>query len=108
MTINTATLSGNVGQQPEIRYTPNGNVIASFSLAVQGYGQGEKKTLWFACKSFSKTAEVIGEYVHKGSPVTVSGSLDIEEWQDQNGNQRSRTVLIVRDIQLPPKIANQA
>jgi single-strand DNA-binding protein len=104
MGINTATLSGNTGKDPEIKYLDSGTVIASFSLAVAGYdGKAKaKKTLWFNCKAFNKTAELIGEYVKKGQAITVSGQLDIEEWESNTGKQ-SKVVLIVRDVQLPAK-----
>lgn len=104
MGINTTTLSGNTGKDPELKYFDSGSTIASFSLAVQGWdGKAKtKKTLWFTCKAFGKTAELIGEYVKKGNAITVSGQLDIEEWESNVGKQ-SRVVLIVRDVQLPAK-----
>ena len=102
MGINVCTLSGNVGQDPEIKYFESGSVMTSFSVAVSNYKQGEKHTFWMPCKAWSKTAETIAEYVRKGNPVTVSGNLDFEEWTSE-GQKKSRTVLVVRDIQLPPK-----
>lgn len=107
MGINVCTLSGNVGNPPDIKYLDSGTVIASFSLAVQGWDgkKKEKKTLWFACKAFNKTAEAVGEYIKSGSPITVSGKLDTEEWESE-GQLKSKMVLIIQDIQLPPKPAN--
>lgn len=105
MGINTATLSGNVGAEPEIKHFESGSALASFNLAVAGWdGKAKaKKTIWITCKGFNKTCELIAGYVSKGSTVTVSGQLDVEEWTTQSGEKRSRTVLIVRDIQLPAK-----
>jgi single-strand DNA-binding protein len=108
MGINTATLSGNLGKDPLLTYLDSGSVVASFSIAVQGFRHGEKTTLWFDCKAWNKTAEVIADYTKKGSPVTVSGNLDVEEWIDRDSNsKRSKVVLVVRDIQLPPRAEGQ-
>ena len=103
MGINTVTLSGNVGQDPQIRYFESGTSLAEFTLAVQGFAKGEKKTLWFVCKAFGKPGEFIGEYVKKGNSLTISGSLDIEEWETHAGEKRSKTVVMVNQVQLPPK-----
>jgi single-strand DNA-binding protein len=105
MGINIATLSGNVGQDPETRYTPSSTAITTFTIAVEGYDgkKKEKKTLWFNCKAFNQPADVINKYVKKGNTITVSGQLDVEEWTTQSGEKRSKTVLIVRDVQLPAK-----
>lgn len=103
MPINTVTLSGNVGRTPEVRYFDSGKVIATFSLAVQAYKNKEKVTLWFDCQAWEGTAKLIGEYVKKGDPITVSGSLDIETWEAKEGGKRSKTVVVVRDVQLAPK-----
>lgn len=108
MGINSTTLSGNVGQDPEVRWLESGSVVAKFSLAVQGYKNKEKTTMWFPCVAWGKTAETIGEYIKKGYQVTVSGSLDIEEWITPANEKRSKTVVIVRDIQLPPRPAGGA
>jgi single-strand DNA-binding protein len=102
MGINTATLSGRLGGDPDIKYLESGKVIASFNLAVDGYSKGEKKTLWFRCKAWDKVAELIGEHCKTGNQVTVSGPLDIEVYETDTG-KKSVTVLVVRDIQLPPK-----
>lgn len=102
MTINTVTLSGNLGKDPELKYLESGTVIAAFSLAVQGFAKGEKKTLWFNCKAFGKVAEVIGEYLKKGSAVTITGRHDCDEWE-KDGQKQKFAYIIVNDLQLPPK-----
>lgn len=101
MGINSVNLSGNLGSDPEIRYLDSGTQIASFSLAVNGYKKRQKTTIWVSCKAFNKTAELVGEYCSKGKTITVSGKLDEEKWQDQNGNSKSKFVVLVNDIQLP-------
>lgn len=104
MGINTVTISGNVGDDPEIRYFESGTNLASFSIAVTNYKKGEKHTVWVTCKAFNKVAELIGNYVTKGTNLAVSGKLDVESWVDkQTGAQRTKTVIIVNDVQLPSK-----
>lgn len=101
--MNVFTASGNVGRDCELRQTPNGKSIGSFSIAVkQGYGQHEK-TSWLNCKIFGKQAEAISQYITKGSKVTVTGEFVEEKWQGNDGVEKSANVIIVRDIDLPPK-----
>lgn len=100
MGINTAVLAGNLGRDVEKRFLQSGEAVVNFSLAVRGY---KDKTLWFEFKAFGKVADVCSDYLSKGASVTVSGRLDIEEWTTQAGEKRSKTVLIVNDLQLPPK-----
>lgn len=108
MGINVCTFSGNVGRDPEIKYLESGTVLAQFSLAVAGWDSRakEKKTIWLHCTAFNKTAELVGEYVQKGHSITVSGKLDIEEWE-QEGIKRNKPVLIVQDVQLAARKSEQ-
>lgn len=99
MAINTFTASGNLGKDCEVRYTPNGKGIASFSLPVkQGYGEHEK-TSWVTCKMFGKKAEGdLPQYLTKGTKVTVTGAFVLEEWQGQNGETNKMPVILVNDL----------
>lgn len=99
MAINTFTASGNLGKDCEVRYTPNGKGIASFSLPVKsGYGDHEK-TSWVTCKLFGKKAEgTLPQYLTKGTKVTVTGAFVLEEWQGQDGQQNRMPVIIVNQL----------
>jgi single-strand DNA-binding protein len=80
----TIIIAGNVGRDPEMRYTPEGKAVTSFSVAVSD-GFGEKKhTIWFRVSAWEKTAEVVSQYLHKGSRVLVEGRLQA----DANGGPR--------------------
>lgn len=89
------TIVGNVGQAPEMRYTPSGQAVASFSVAVNkswvgADGQRQDKTTWFRVTCWRKLAEVVSEHLSKGQLVLVTG--DVEEarpWTDRDGNQRA-------------------
>lgn len=104
MAINTITISGNVGKDAVLRVTPNGKHISSFSLpAKSGFGDNEK-TSWLNCKMFGAMAEKLSTAIVKGAKVTVTGEFLIEEWTRQDGSQAQTPTILVRDIDLPPRI----
>ena len=94
---NNCTFSGNVGRDPELRYLENGMIIANFSIAVEGRKGGD--TLWMAVKVWNKSAQVIGDYVKKGSKIIVSGELQQETWTKE-GVEKSRMVLNCQNFTL--------
>jgi single-strand DNA-binding protein len=94
--VNKAILIGNVGRDPEIRYTQSGEPIANFTLATNEVwndksGQKQERTEWHRVEVFGKTAQVVRDYVTKGRPVYVEGSIRYEEWTDKDGNKRNTT-----------------
>jgi single-strand DNA-binding protein len=97
--INTVTLVGRLGQDPEIRYFDAGSVKARFSLAVDRPGPKENKTTdWFNIEVWGKTAEFAGEYLKKGMLISVQGSIEVDTWQDQTGNTRENPIVRASDI----------
>jgi len=100
--INKVILVGNLGQDPEVRYMPNGNAVANISVATseswkdKNTGQMQEKTEWHRVVLFGKLAEVAGEYLRKGSQVYVEGQLQTRKWQDQNGQDRYSTEVVVQ------------
>ena len=98
--VNRAVLIGNVGQDPEIRYSPNGDTIANLSLATSERwtsksGEKKERTEWHRIEVFGKTAEVVRDYVSKGKPLYVEGQIRYEEWNDKEGNKRNTTKIRV-------------
>lgn len=94
--------SGNLGKDIEVRFTPNGKCIGTFSLPVKsGWGDNEK-TSWVRCKVLGNRAEKLQPYLLKGSLVTVTGRFELEEWE-QNGTKHSIPCIVVDEIVLPPK-----
>ncbi|HGJ5884532.1 single-stranded DNA-binding protein [Arsenophonus sp.] len=99
--INKVILIGNLGQDPEIRYMPNGGAVANLTLATseswrdKQSGEMREKTEWHRVVIFGKLAEVAGEYLRKGSQVYIEGSLQTRKWQDQNGQDRYSTEVVV-------------
>ncbi|QCI24048.1 single-stranded DNA-binding protein [Buchnera aphidicola (Macrosiphoniella sanborni)] len=99
--INKVILIGHLGQDPEVRYMPNGNAVVNITLATsenwkdKNTGENKEKTEWHRIVLFGKLAEIAGEYLRKGSQVYIEGSLQTRKWQDQNGIERYTTEIIV-------------
>ena len=103
MAINTITISGRLTAAPELRYTSNGNAVANGRIAVDdGYGDN-RKTFFFDYTAWSHTAEYMAKYAGKGTPVTLQGRLTQDTWQTQTGENRSRVVIVVQEVVLPPR-----
>lgn len=100
--INKVILIGSLGQDPEVRYTQSGQAIANISIATseqwkdKATGEQKKKTEWHRVSIFGKTAEVAGEYLRKGSQVYIEGQLQTRKWQDQQGQERYTTEVVVQ------------
>ena len=101
-TLNKVMLIGNVGQDPELRYTPDGNPVANFSIAVnrrRRVGEEYKdETEWFNIVCFSRTAENVNQYLTKGQKVYVEGRFQSSEYVGQDGNQRKSFEVIANEV----------
>ncbi|MBB5322272.1 single-stranded DNA-binding protein [Marinobacter oulmenensis] len=99
--VNKVILIGNLGQDPDTRYTPNGNAVVNLNLATdESYkdrqtGQLVPKTEWHRVVMFGKIAEVAGQYLRKGSKVYIEGRLQTRKWQGQDGQDRYTTEIVV-------------
>lgn len=99
--VNKVILVGNLGQDPEVRYMPNGGAVATISLATseswrdKQSGETKEKTEWHRVVLFGKLAEVAGEYLRKGSQVYIEGQLRTRKWQDQSGQDHYTTEVVV-------------
>jgi len=104
--VNKVILVGNVGQDPEVKYTASGVPVAKVSLATNERfkdknDQWQDRTEWHNVLAWQRLAEIVGEYVHKGSKIYVEGKLQTSSWQDrQNGEKRYRTEIVAREIVL--------
>ncbi len=99
--VNKVILIGNLGQDPETRYTPNGTAVVNVSLATdesykdKNTQQMVEKTEWHRVVMFGKIAEIAGQYLAKGSKVYIEGKLQTRKWQDQSGQDRYTTEVVV-------------
>ena len=104
--VNKVILLGNVGKDPEIRSTPGGTMVANFTLATSdrqkdAQGNWQDRTEWHNLVAFSRTAEIIRDYVKKGSKLYIEGKIQTRSWDDkESGAKRYRTEIIVNDMSL--------
>lgn len=103
--INKVILVGNLGADPEMRYTQSGVAVANFTLATSEQwtgadGQRQEQTEWHRVVAWRRLAEICGEYLHKGSRVYIEGKLQTRKWQDQNGNDRYTTEIVAREMKM--------
>lgn len=100
--VNKMILMGNLGQDPEVRYMPSGGAVANISVATseswkdKTTGEQKEKTEWHRVSIFGKLAEIAGEYLRKGSTVYIEGQLQTRKWQDQSGQDRYTTEIVVQ------------
>ena len=96
--MNVITVAGTLGKDAEVKYLPNGDAIANFSVA-DSQGR-EKPTIWWNCGLYGKRAESLSQYLLKGQAVTVTGSVSEREWTDKDGNKRKSMDVRVSDVAL--------
>jgi len=103
--VNKAILIGNLGADPELRYTPGGAAVASFGLATtekfkNKEGEPQERTEWHNIVCWGRQAEIANEYLKKGSPVYIEGRIQTRSYDDKDGIKRYRTEIITRQMQL--------
>jgi len=111
--VNKAILVGNLGDDPEVRYMPNGKAVANLYLATSEswkdqQGQLQEKTEWHRLTMYDRLAEIAGEYLKKGSKIYVEGKLKTRKWQDQQGRDRYTTEVICKEMQMIDSKADNA
>ncbi|MCH6574902.1 MAG: single-stranded DNA-binding protein [Bacteroidetes bacterium] len=105
MSVNKVILIGNLGKDPEMRYTSGGQAVANFSLATtDSYknkeGEKQENTGWPRIVAWGRLAEICGEYLTKGRMVYIEGSIRTRSWDDKEGNTKWRTEIIARNMQM--------
>lgn len=98
--LNSVTLAGNVGAEPEVRTTAGGTKVAKVSLATSRKYKGEEQTQWHRLTFFGAVVDVVEKYVHKGDKIGVTGRIEYSQTQDDKGNVRYWTDIIVNDLAL--------
>jgi len=103
--LNRVMLIGNLGKDPEIRYTAGGTAVASFSVATtekwkDKQGQQQAETEWHNIVVWNKLAEICGDYLKKGNKVYLSGKIKTRKWQDKDGNDRYTTEIVADDMKM--------
>ena len=104
--VNKVILVGNLGRDPEIRYSANGQAIANVNIATseswkdKNTGEKQEKTEWHRIVFFGRLAEIAGEYLKKGSQIYVEGRLQTRKWQDKEGKDRYTTEIVANEMQM--------
>jgi len=104
--VNKVILIGNLGRDPEVRYTPNNAAITNVTIATseswkdKATGENQERTEWHRVVFFRRLAEIAGEYLKKGSKVYIEGKLQTRKWQDQNGQDRYTTEIVANEMQM--------
>ena len=104
--INKVIIIGNLGNDPDVKYMPNGGAVANVTIATseswkdKNTGEAQEKTEWHRVVFFRRLAEIVGEYLKKGSKVYIEGKLQTRKWQDQGGNDRYTTEIIAHEMQM--------
>jgi len=104
--VNKVILIGNLGNDPDIRYTASGAAVANISLATaeswrdKESGEQQERTEWHRVVFFGRLAEIVGEYLKKGSQIYVEGRLQTRKWQDKEGNDRYTTEIVAGEMQM--------
>lgn len=99
MSLNSITPGGNIGNDMEVRYTPSGKAIGSFSLAVtNGYGDN-KRVMWITCLVFGERAEKLAPHIRKGGKIVVSGRLDVRQYDRNDGTKGTAVEVAVNEFE---------
>ena len=104
--VNKVIIIGNLGQDPEVRYMPNGNAVANITVATsetwkdRNTGENQERTEWHRVVLFRRLAEIAGEYLKKGAKVYLEGKLQTRKWQDQSGQDRYTTEIVADQLQM--------
>lgn len=104
--VNKVILIGNLGNDPEVRYTPSGSAVANVNLATsetwrdKTSGELQDRTEWHRVVFFNRLAEIVGEYLRKGSKIYVEGTLRTRKWTDKNGVERYTTEIIANEMHI--------
>lgn len=104
--INQVTLIGNCGRDPEIRYMPSGEAAANFTLATseswkdKNTGEKKEETQWHRLTAFGRLAEIIGEYVKKGTSIYVQGKIKYSKYTDQSGVEKNSVEIVVKEMKI--------
>jgi single-strand DNA-binding protein len=104
VSLNKCMIIGNLGRDPEMRYTPSGQAVTQFTVAVNRYykdqqGERQEETEWFRVVAWGQQAEFAAEYLRKGNKVYIEGRIQTRQWEGQDGQKRYTTELVANTIQ---------
>lgn len=104
MSVNKAILVGNLGSDPEVRYTAGGNAVTTFNIATnerwtdKNTGEKQERTEWHRIVAWGRLAEICGEYLSKGRQIFIEGRIQTRTWEDRDGNKRYTTEIVANNM----------
>jgi len=103
--VNKATLLGNVGKDPEVKFLPSGSAVANFTLATSERfkdksGEFQERTEWHSLVAYQRLAEIVRDYVKKGSKLYIEGRIQTRSWDDKDGQKKYKTEIVVNELVL--------
>jgi len=103
--VNKAIIVGHLGSDPEVKYMPSGGAVCNFSVATSEQwkdkdGAKQERTEWHRISAFGKLAEIMGEYLRKGSAVYIEGRIQTRKWQGKDGQDRYTTEIVAKEMQM--------
>ena len=111
--VNKAIILGRLGRDPEVRHTQDGTAVVTLSVATseawtdKSSGEKREKTEWHRVSAFGRLAEIMAQYLSKGSQVYIEGKIQTRKWQDQGGNDRYTTEIVAREMQMLGSARNE-
>jgi len=111
--VNKVILVGNLGSDPQVRYTPSGQAVANFNIATSERfnnkaGEKEERTEWHRIVAWGKLAEICQQYLKKGKQVYIEGRLQTRQWEDQQGQKRQTTEIVAQNMQMLGRVGDFA
>jgi len=106
VSVNKAILVGNLGSDPEVRYTPSGRPVATFNIATnerwtdKSTGEKQERTEWHRIVAWGRLGEICGEYLSKGKQIYIEGRIQTRSWEDRDGNKRYTTEIVAQTMQM--------
>ena len=109
--VNKVILVGNLGSDPQVRYTPGGQAVANFNIATSERfnnkaGEKEERTEWHRIVAWGKLAEICQQYLKKGKQVYIEGRLQTRQWEDQQGQKRQTTEIVAQNMQMLGRVGD--
>lgn len=103
--LNRCEFIGRLGKDPDVRYTPNGDAVVNFNIAVgeswkDDQGEKQERTEWVRIVAWNKLAEICGEYLKKGAKIYIAGKLRTRKWEDQNGQDKYTTEILAKEMEM--------
>jgi len=113
MAVNKVILVGNLGKDPELRYTPSGVAVATFPLATSERfrdksGEMQERTEWHNIVAWRQLAEICGKYLHKGKQVYIEGKIQTRSYEDRDGNKRYMTEIVADQMQMLGRLGDES